>query len=94
MCHCTIFALFYFEFEGNFQVQVPGGLYLEGRFNGGFFCVTRFGRLYIGRGLFQNFTVCQKLPTVIKHLQWNLDIDIKKVTDTGKYVHYTEDFVV
>ena len=27
----TIFALFYFVFEGKFQVQVPqGGLYLEG----------------------------------------------------------------
>ena len=26
----TVFALFYFAFEGNFQVQAPGGLYLEG----------------------------------------------------------------
>ena len=37
---CTVFALFHFVFEGNFQVQPPppgGGLYLEGRFNGGFF---------------------------------------------------------
>ena len=33
------FALFYFEFEGNFQVQAPGGLYLEGLFNGGFFAL-------------------------------------------------------
>ena len=36
----TIFALFYFVFEGKFQVQAPPpagwGLYLEGRFNGGF----------------------------------------------------------
>ena len=55
MCHCTIDALFYFEFEGNFQVRVPGGLYLEGRFNGGLFCVTRFGRLYMWRGLFSEF---------------------------------------
>ena len=35
----TIFALFYFAFEGNLQVQAPGGLYLEGRFNGGFFAL-------------------------------------------------------
>ena len=28
MCYCTVVALFYFEFEGNFQF--PGGLYLEG----------------------------------------------------------------
>ena len=26
----TVFALFYFVFEGNFQVQVPGGLIFEG----------------------------------------------------------------
>ena len=43
----TVFALFYFVFEGNFQVQAPGGLYLEGRFNGGFFCVTGLGGLYL-----------------------------------------------
>ena len=30
-----------------FQVQVPGGLYLEGRFNGGFFWVTGLGGLYL-----------------------------------------------
>ena len=35
----TVFALFYFVFEGNFQVQGPGGLYLEGLFNGGFFAL-------------------------------------------------------
>ena len=26
----TVFALLSFVFEGNFQVQVPGGLYLDG----------------------------------------------------------------
>ena len=35
----TVFALFDFVFEGNFQVQAPGGLHLEGRFNGGFFAL-------------------------------------------------------
>ena len=36
----TIFPLFYFVFEGNFQVQAPpGGLYSEGQFNGGFFAL-------------------------------------------------------
>ena len=35
MCYCTILALFHVVSEGNFQVQVPGGLYY-----GGFFCVT------------------------------------------------------
>ena len=46
----TVFALFYFVFEGNFQVQAPpppgGGIYLEGRFNGGFFGVTSLGGLF------------------------------------------------
>ena len=33
------FALFYFEFEGNFQIQAPGSLYFEGLFNRGFFAL-------------------------------------------------------
>ena len=40
----TIFALFYFVFKGKFQVQAPwGGLYPEGRFNGGFFALRFWG---------------------------------------------------
>ena len=35
----TVFALFYFVFKGNFQVPTPGGLYLDGRFNRGFFAL-------------------------------------------------------
>ena len=34
-----------------FQVQAPGGLYLEGRFNGGFFALLVW-RAYIWRGLY------------------------------------------
>ena len=49
-----VFALFYFVFEGNFQVQAPGGLYLEGRFNGGFFALRVWGA-YTWRGLFSEF---------------------------------------
>ena len=41
-----VFVLLYFEFEGNFQVQAPGGLYLEGRFNGRFLRYE-FGSLYL-----------------------------------------------
>ena len=37
-----------------FQVQVPGGLYLERRFNGGFFALRVWG-VYIWRGLFSEF---------------------------------------
>ena len=55
----TIFALFYFVFEGNFQVNALGGLYLKGRFNGGFFAYNFegliFGGAYTWRGLFSEF---------------------------------------
>ena len=37
-----------------FQVQTPGGLYLEGRFNGGLFALPVWGA-YIWRGLFSEF---------------------------------------
>ena len=47
----TVFALFYFVFEGNFPSTSPGGLYLEGRFNGGFFALPPWGA-YIWRGLY------------------------------------------
>ena len=43
----TVFALFYFVFEGNFPSRSPppggGGLYLEGRFNGGVFALPVWG---------------------------------------------------
>ena len=45
------FLLFYFVFEGNFPNTRPGGLYLEGRFNGGFFALPAWGA-YIWRGLY------------------------------------------
>ena len=42
-------------FESKFHVQAPrGGLYSEGRFNGGFFAL-RFGGAYSWRGLFWEF---------------------------------------
>ena len=48
----TVFALFYFVFEGNFpSTSPPGGLYLEGRFNGGFSALRVWGA-YIWRGLY------------------------------------------
>ena len=48
----TVFALHYFVFEGNFPGTSPrGGLYLEGRFNGGFYALSVWGA-YIWRGLF------------------------------------------
>ena len=47
----TVFALFYSVFEGKFQVQAPGGLHLEGQFNGGFFALRVWGP-YIWRNIY------------------------------------------
>ena len=59
LCYCTVFALLYFEFEGNFQVQAPWGLYLEGDLTNGFlgyeFWGLIFGGAYTWRGLFSEF---------------------------------------
>ena len=51
-------------------MQAPGGLYLEGRFSGRFFCVTGLGGLYLeglihGGAYFRNFTVGQLHDDVI-----------------------------
>ena len=56
----TVFALFYFVFEGNSKYKPPGGLYLEGRFNGGVFCIMSLVGLYLeglihGGALFSEF---------------------------------------
>ena len=52
---CTVLALFYFVFEANFSSTSPrGGLYLEGRFNRGFFALPVWGA-YTWRGLFSEF---------------------------------------
>ena len=56
----TIFALFYFVFEGKFQVQAPGGAYIwRGELTEGFlrydFGGLMFGGAYTWRGLFSEF---------------------------------------
>ena len=49
----TVFALFYLVFDGNFQVQAPGGLI--------------FGGTYTWRGLFSEFYgILQGSPKKIK----------------------------
>ena len=51
----TVFAhCFTLYLRAIFQVQAPGCLYLEGRFNGGFFALPVWGA-YIWRGLFSEF---------------------------------------
>ena len=56
----TVFFLFYFVFDCNFQSPSPrGGLHLEGRFNGEFFALPDwgliFGEAYTWRGVFSEF---------------------------------------
>ena len=67
----TVFASFTLYLRAISKDKPPGGLYLEGRFNGGFFGVTSSGggliflykplHAYTWRGLFyfRNFTVCK-----------------------------------
>ena len=58
----TVFALFYFVFEGNFQVDAPGVAYIwRGDLTEGFLCYEFggliFGVAYTWRGLFSKFYV-------------------------------------
>ena len=52
----TVFTLFHFVFS---KYKPPGGLYLEGRFNGGFFALPVWGLIF-GGAYFRNFTVRDK----------------------------------
>ena len=53
----TIFALFFFVFEGKFQVQAPRGACIRrGDLTGGFLRYD-FGGLIFGRAYFRNFKV-------------------------------------
>ena len=55
----TIFALFYFVFEGKFQVQASRGAYIRrGNLREGFLRHD-FGGLIHGGAYFRNFTVLQ-----------------------------------
>ena len=61
----TVFALFYFVFEGNFPSTSPRGLIFGGAIKRRVFCVTGLGGLYLkgpihGEAYFRNFTVLLK----------------------------------
>ena len=53
----TIFALFYFVFEGNFPRTRPRGAYIWRGYLTEGFCVTGLGGLVFGGAYFRNFTV-------------------------------------
>ena len=53
----TVFALYYFVFEGSFPSTSPRGAYIwRGDLTDGFLCY-RFGGLIFGGAYFRNFTV-------------------------------------
>ena len=57
------FTGFSFYLRAISKYKPPGGLYLEGRFNGGVFALPVWRRLYLegpihGGAYFRNFTVC------------------------------------
>ena len=59
----TFFALYYFVFEGNCQVQAPGGAYIwRGELTESFFALRVWGAssegVIQGGAYFRNFTVC------------------------------------
>ena len=69
----TVFVLFYFVFEGNFQVQAPQGAYIRrGDVTEGYLCYE-FGGLIFGgaftrRGLFSEFYGTLKRSEIINEL--------------------------
>ena len=63
----TVFALFYFAFEGNIPSRIPWGAYIRrGDFTEGFlryrFGGVIFGGAYTWRGLLSEFYGIQKIP--------------------------------
>ena len=60
-------------FEGNFQVQAPGGAYIRrGDLTEGFFCFTSMGGLYLhglihGAAYFRNFMVYERRCFSVKN---------------------------
>ena len=71
----TIFALFYFVFEGKFQVQAPRGAYIRrGDLTEGFLRYD-FGGLIHGGAYFRNFTVFNKLSANVRCLGKNWELE-------------------
>ena len=58
----TVFALFYFVFEGTFPSTSPRGAYIwRGDLTGFFFVCSRFGGRIFGGAYFRNFKVVSKV---------------------------------
>ena len=70
-CKFTIFALFYFVFEGNFPISSPQGAYTvwRGDLTEGFLRY-RFGGAYIWRGLYMEGFIFGILRYVICFIEY------------------------
>ena len=62
----TVFALFYFVFEGNFPRKSPRGAYIWRGYLTEGFLRYRFGGLIHGGAYFRNFTVFDKYKGIRK----------------------------
>ena len=69
-----VFLCFTLYLRAIFQVQAPGGLYLERRFNGGVFALRAWGA-YISKGLFSEFYGTERIYGLSKK---ELEMDFKK----------------
>ena len=80
----TIFALFYFVFEGKFQVQAPQGAYIRrGDLTEGFLRYD-FGGLIFGGAYFRNFRV------FLLKIQEAISYKTKQVFIRSSYYYYCE----
>ena len=61
----NFFALLYFVFEGNFQVQAPWGLIFGGEIYRRVFCVTSLGGLYMDGLIFGIYVVSRQFYTFV-----------------------------
>ena len=75
----TVFALFYFVFEGNFPSTSPLGAYIwRGDLTEGFLR-NRFGGIIFGGAYFRNFTVCAVLLFLYSHEYRSCDITLESL---------------
>ena len=69
----TVFLCFTLYLRAISKYKPPGGLYLEGRFNGGFFALRVWGA-YIWRGLFSEFYTVLLLNMTKKVSRWLIQL--------------------
>ena len=82
----TVFALFYFVFEGNFPSTSPRGAYIwRGDLTKGFLRY-RFGGLTFGGPYFRNFTVHSGTSLLYEKCIINLDFHVRHFGARDPYI--------